>query len=244
MLQLQIWMQLAVLMLLLKIMPAIILTIAATVGVSSVALGPILGGVLTELLDWRWMFLYNVPVGIIIFVLGYIFIDLKKRDKTLLSKIDYIGILLLATSLIALLIFLEEGDRRDWFSSNFIIFSLSSKLIEEKVELNVKVFEKIFLDLQSDEIEFANDDFKILYNKLINEFQKKQNFDPKVFINSLTQNLSELVTSILIEDEIYQLHNWRSKNVIVKDKGRSVSQLVTETILTLRTLLINKKDLR
>ena len=99
----------------------IILTIAATIGVSSVALGPILGGVLTELLDWRWMFLYNVPVGIIIFVLGYFFIDLKKRDKTLLSKIDYIGILLLATSLIALLIFLEEGDRRDWFASNFVI---------------------------------------------------------------------------------------------------------------------------
>ena len=103
------------------------------------------------------------------------------------------------------------------------------------------VHEKIFLDLQSDEIEFANDDFKILYNKLINEFQKKQNFDPKVFINSLPQNLSELVTSILIEDEIYQLHNWRSKNVIVKGKARSISQLVTETILTLRTLLINKK---
>ena len=103
------------------------------------------------------------------------------------------------------------------------------------------VHEKIFLDLQSDEIEFANDDFKILYNKLINEFQKKQNFDPKVFINSLPQNLSELVTSILIEDEIYQLHNWRSKNVIVKGKERSISQLVTETILTLRTLLINKK---
>jgi len=103
------------------------------------------------------------------------------------------------------------------------------------------VHEKIFLDLQSDEIEFANDDFKILYNKLINEFQKKQNFDPKVFINSLPQNLSELVTSILIEDEIYQLHNWKSKNVIVKGKDRSISQLVTETILTLRTLLINKK---
>ena len=103
------------------------------------------------------------------------------------------------------------------------------------------VHEKIFLDLQSDEIEFANDDFKILYNKLINEFQKKHNFDPKVFINSLPQNLSELVASILIEDEIYQLHNWRSKNVIVKGKERSISQLVTETILTLRTLLINKK---
>ncbi len=109
----------------------------------------------------------------------------------------------------------------------------------EKVESFVH--QKIFLDLQSDEIEFANDDFKILYNKLINEFQKKQNFDPKLFINSLPQNLSELVTSILIEDEIYQLHNWKSKNVIVKGKDRSISQLVTETILTLRTLLINKK---
>ena len=76
---------------------------------------------------------------------------------------------------------------------------------------------------------------------MIDVFQKKQDFDSKIFINSLPKNLSELVTSILIEDEIYQLHNWRSKNVIVKDKGRSVSQLVTETILTLRTLLINKK---
>ena len=98
----------------------IILAVAATIGVSSIALGPILGGMLTEYLNWRWMFLYNVPVGIIIFILGYLFIDLKKRDKTLISKIDYQGILLLAASLIALLIFLEEGERRDWFYSNFI----------------------------------------------------------------------------------------------------------------------------
>ena len=35
-------------------------------GVSSIAFGPILGGVLTEFLNWRWMFLYNIPVGIII----------------------------------------------------------------------------------------------------------------------------------------------------------------------------------
>ena len=103
------------------------------------------------------------------------------------------------------------------------------------------VHEKIFLDLHSDEVEFANEEFKVLYKKLIDEFQKKQSFDPKVFMNSLPQNLSELVTSVIIEDEIYQLHDWRSKNVIVKGKDRSISQLVTETILTLRTLLINKK---
>ncbi len=100
----------------------IILSIAATLGVSSIALGPILGGALTEYLNWRWMFLYNVPVGIMIFILGYLFIDLKNREKISISKIDFQGILLLATSLIALLLFLGEGERRDWFFSNFIIF--------------------------------------------------------------------------------------------------------------------------
>ncbi len=99
----------------------IILAIAATIGVSSIALGPILGGALTEYLNWRWMFLYNVPVGVVIFILGYLFIDLKKRDEISISKIDFQGILLLSTSLIALLLFLGEGERRDWFFSNFIL---------------------------------------------------------------------------------------------------------------------------
>ena len=107
----------------------IILSIAATIGVSSIALGPILGGVLTEYLNWRWMFLYNIPIGIIILILGYLFIDLNKKDKSLISKIDYQGILLLAISLISLLIFLEEGESRDWFFSNFIFISFSIFII-------------------------------------------------------------------------------------------------------------------
>jgi DNA primase len=49
------------------------------------------------------------------------------------------------------------------------------------------------------------------------------------------------VTTILINEDVYQLHNWETKNIFVKKKLKSISQLVTETILTLRTLLINKK---
>ncbi len=103
----------------------LILSIAATIGVSSIAFGPILGGVLTEFLNWRWMFLYNIPVGIIIFILGYYFIDLKKKDDVVISKIDFQGIILLAISLITLLLFLGEGERRDWFFSDFIFFCFS-----------------------------------------------------------------------------------------------------------------------
>ena len=56
-----------------------ILSIAATFGVSSIAIGPILGGVLTQYYDWRWMFLYNIPLGIILFLLAYFYIDLSDR---------------------------------------------------------------------------------------------------------------------------------------------------------------------
>ena len=104
-----------------------------------------------------------------------------------------------------------------------------------------KVHEKIYLDLQADEIEFANEDFKKIYKLLIDDFQKNKSFDLKTFINNLSPKLSTKVTSIVMNNDLYHLHNWQSKNVFVKDKKKKITQLVTESILTLRTLLINKK---
>ena len=106
-----------------------ILSIAATFGVSSIAIGPILGGVLTQYYDWRWMFLYNIPIGIILFLLAYFYIDLSDREKDLYKKIDYQGISYLAIGLISLLLFVEEGEKRDWFSSNFIILTFGTFLL-------------------------------------------------------------------------------------------------------------------
>ena len=103
------------------------------------------------------MFLYNIPVGIIIFILGFFYIDLKNKDRTLIAKIDYKGILLLAVTLIALLIFLEEGDRRDWFYSNFIficfttfflclVFFIKRELTINNPVIDIKIFtQKNFL---------------------------------------------------------------------------------------------------
>ena len=106
-----------------------ILSIAATFGVSSIAIGPVLGGFLTQFLDWRWMFLYNIPIGIIIFFLAYFFIDLTDKESDLFKKIDYQGIFYLAIGLIALLLFVEEGEKRDWFKSNFILITFSIFII-------------------------------------------------------------------------------------------------------------------
>ncbi len=107
----------------------LILSIAATLGVSSIAFGPLLGGFMTEMLSWHWMFLYNIPIGLIILLAGYIYIDLDKKEKHLRSRIDYIGILLLSSALLTLLITLEEGERYDWFESTVIIFLLTISCI-------------------------------------------------------------------------------------------------------------------
>ena len=132
------------------------------------------------------------------------------------------------------------GDKKVVFDEIKISKSEEGDVVYKNVKIESQVFEKVFLDLQSDEIEFANPEFKELYRLIIRNFQSS-NFDISSILNSIDGELSNLVTTIMMKEDIYQLHKWKSKNVYVKDKNKSISQLVTETILTLRTLLINRK---
>ena len=132
------------------------------------------------------------------------------------------------------------GDKKVVFDEIKISKSEEGDVVYKNVKIESQVFEKVFLDLQSDEIEFANPEFKELYRLIIKNFQSS-NFDISLILNSVDGELSNLVTTIMMKEDIYQLHKWKSKNVYVKDKNKSISQLVTETILTLRTLLINRK---
>tara|TARA_B100000941_G_scaffold118509_1_gene83170 strand:- start:1160 stop:2869 length:1710 start_codon:yes stop_codon:yes gene_type:complete len=138
-------------------------------------------------------------------------------------------------------ILLLYGNHEVVFDEISMIKGNDGELTYEPTTQESKVFEKIYLDLQADEIEFANEDFKKIYKLLIDDLQKNKSFDLKTFINNLSPNLSTKVTSIVMNNDLYHLHNWQSKNVFVKDKKKKISQLVTESILTLRTLLINKK---
>ena len=132
------------------------------------------------------------------------------------------------------------GDKKVVFDEIKISKSEEGDVVYKNVKIESQVFEKVFLDLQSDEIEFANPEFKELYSLIVKNFQSS-NFDISSILNSIDGELSNLVTTIMMKEDIYQLHKWKSKNVYVKDKNKSISQLVTETILTLRTLLINRK---
>ncbi len=107
--------------------------------------------------------------------------------------------------------------------------------------IQTKVYEKIYLDLQEDEIEFANEEFKDLYFDIINNFNQKEDFKIDVFINQLQPEKSEAITHILMDDEKHVLHNWLGKDIYVKDKSQSISQVVSETILNLRRHLVTLK---
>ncbi len=138
-------------------------------------------------------------------------------------------------------ILLLYGTQKEKFEELLLKKDKNGEVVMEPTIVESLVYEKIFLDLQQDEVEFTNESFKILYKAIINEFQKKDKLVIDVFLNSLEPDLSNHVTSILMNEDRYQLHNWLSKNIFVKDKNKVISQLVSETILSLRTYLINEK---
>ncbi|MDB4600959.1 DNA primase [Flavobacteriaceae bacterium] len=138
-------------------------------------------------------------------------------------------------------ILLLYGSKEENFEELILKNDEDGNVVLEPTTVNSLVYEKIFLDLQQDEIEFTNESFKIIYEKIINEFQKNQKLILEVFLNSLNQDLANHVTGILMNEDQYELHDWLSKNIFVKHKDKVISQLVSETILSLRTFLINKK---
>ena len=104
-----------------------------------------------------------------------------------------------------------------------------------------KVFEKIYLDLQEDETEFANESFKEMYQLIIKELNTSQNFKAERLIRKLPLEKAELITHILFDSERYELHNWTGREIYVKDKNQTISQVVSETIFNLRRYLISMK---
>jgi DHA2 family multidrug resistance protein len=96
---------------------------AAVVGtIASIAptLGPVIGGWITDNLDWHWLFYINLIPGLLVALGVATLVDIDKPDLSLLSEADYPGILLLASALGTAEYVLEEGARWNWFSDETI----------------------------------------------------------------------------------------------------------------------------
>jgi DHA2 family multidrug resistance protein len=88
------------------------------------AIGPTVGGWITDSYTWRWIFLMNLPVGILALFLVFTFVEdppFLRRTTFQESKIDYFGFGLLAVGVGFLQIVLDKGQEDDWFGSPFIV---------------------------------------------------------------------------------------------------------------------------
>ena len=88
------------------------------------AVGPTLGGWITDSYSWRWIFYINLPVGILALFLVYRLIEdppYIALNKGRSMRVDYIGFGLLALGVAALQIMLDKGQEDDWFGSHFIL---------------------------------------------------------------------------------------------------------------------------
>jgi MFS transporter, DHA2 family, multidrug resistance protein len=93
------------------------------VAICAPAIGPTLGGWITDNYSWRWIFYINVPVGILAALLVHQLIEdppYLARVKKVAGRFDYIGFGLLALGVGALQIALDKGQEDDWFGSHFI----------------------------------------------------------------------------------------------------------------------------
>ncbi len=138
-------------------------------------------------------------------------------------------------------VLLLYGQKEESFEDLVLKENENGDLELEPESVVAKVYEKIYLDLQDDEIELANERFRAIYYKLVEELNANEKFSVNSFMADLDQEMVSQISSILMEEEKYELHNWERKDIYPKEKIVGVAQLVSETILTLRCFLIKKR---
>jgi DNA primase len=112
--------------------------------------------------------------------------------------------------------------------------------LKEVIEKNkAKVFQRIYLSLQEDEIELSNALFQKIYKDLIDYYNQSEEFVMEQYLMRLDPEIAQEVTTVLMNEEREVLHNWESQHIIVKQKDTTIAQYVTETILTLRWYWVN-----
>ena len=170
--------------------------------------------------------------------------ELKKAKKeTALAPVQPVErvspIMVLERELIKYL--LLYGTKECVFYENFLYYDKETG--EEKnqeLSQRMKVYEKLFLELQADEIELTTPEFKEFYDFFIRKYQEGLEDFSKI-VHELSPQMASLVATFQAEEEKIRLHNWGRKDVVVKSIEEDLAVAINSLILNFRKMLINKK---
>jgi len=112
-------------------------------------------------------------------------------------------------------------------------------IVTEKRQL--KVFEKVYLSLQEDEIEFSNPLFRNLITQILELYLQEGNFEKNEFLNQLEADAEQIVIDILMNEDKYKLDGWEEKKQVfvkAKEDESSLKTLVIQTLTSYREYLI------
>lgn len=137
-------------------------------------------------------------------------------------------------------ILLLYGNSKEEFEDVLLKTNANGEVENTVEKKEYFVYQRVYLSLQEDEVELANALFKAIYNNLVNYFNQNDTFNIEHYLMQLPQEFAQEVTDILMEDEKLALHDWGGQNIFVKQKNETISQYVSETILTMRWYLVDK----
>lgn len=163
--------------------------------------------------------------------------EVVKAQTTQLEEVDQLGILEKEIIRILLLYGNEEVD----FIDSIEVVDEEGKTSFEKETYSNQVSKELYLNLQEDEIEFTNPTFKTVYYELIHQLNQQEKIVVEQLINHENEQIANEVTGILMDEEKYALSDWERKGIFITGINKILPKLVTEVILNLRRILIERK---
>jgi DNA primase len=137
-------------------------------------------------------------------------------------------------------ILLLYGSVTENFEDVFFKADEEGNLKEVTEKRQYKVYEKVYLSLQEDEVELSNELFQNIYNNVIDFYNQNETFSLDKYLMHLQPDFAQEVTNILMEDEKVVIHNWEGQNIFPKHKNVTIEQNVSDTIFSLRWFLVSK----
>ncbi|MSP85447.1 MAG: DNA primase [Flavobacteriaceae bacterium] len=160
----------------------------------------------------------------------------KSDTSTAVEKVDVLY--QLERKIIEIL--LLYGSLKEEFEDELLKTNAYGELENSIEKKEYFVYQRVYLSLQEDEVELANELFKGVYTNLVDYFNQNESFNIEHYLMQLPQEFAQEVTDILMEDEKFILDDWSGQNIFVKQKNETISQYVSETILTMRWYLVDR----